>query len=38
MNLGIIRRYYVEKWTERIKNKSNKKTEKNVKEEKKEVV
>lgn len=34
MNLGIIRRYYVEKWTERIKNKSNKKTEKNVKEEK----
>lgn len=31
MNLGIIRRYYVEKWTERIKNKSNKKTEKNVK-------
>lgn len=38
MNLGIIRRYYVEKWTERIKNKSNKKTEKNVKEEKNEVV
>ena len=29
MNLGIIRRYYVEKWTERIKNKSNKKIEKN---------
>ena len=25
MNLGIIRRYYVEKWTEKIKNKSNKK-------------
>ena len=37
-NLTIIRRYYVEKWTERIKNKSNKKTEKNVKEEKNEVV
>lgn len=25
INLGIIRRYYVEKWTEKIKNKSNKK-------------
>lgn len=24
-NLGIIRRYYVEKWTEKIKTKSNKK-------------
>ena len=24
MNLGIIRRYYVEKWTEKIKNKQNK--------------
>lgn len=35
MNLGIIRRYYVEKWTERIKNKSNKKIEKNIEEEKK---
>lgn len=23
MNLGIIRRYYVEKWTENIKNKTN---------------
>lgn len=34
MNLGIIRRYYVEKWTERIKNKSNKKIEKNIEEEK----
>ena len=30
MNLGIIRRYYVEKWTEKIRNKSNKKIEKNV--------
>lgn len=29
-NLGIIRRYYVEKWTEEIRNKSNKKIEKNV--------
>ena len=34
MNLGIIRRYYVEKWTEKIRNKSNKKIEKNVEEEK----
>ena len=25
MNLGIIRRYYVEKWTEKIKNKHEKK-------------
>ena len=25
MNLGIIRRYYVEKWTEKIENKTNKK-------------
>lgn len=33
MNLGIIRRYYVEKWTEKIRNKSNKKIEKNVEEE-----
>lgn len=32
-NLGIIRRYYVEKWTEKIRNKSNKKIEKNVEEE-----
>lgn len=24
MNLGIIRRYYVEKWTEKIKNRDNK--------------
>lgn len=24
MNLGIIRRYYVEKWTEKIRNKQNK--------------
>ena len=24
LNLGIIRRYYVEKWTEKIRNKSNK--------------
>lgn len=36
MNLGIIRRYYVEKWTEKIRNKSNKKIEKNVEEENKE--
>ena len=27
MNLGIIRRYYVEKWTEKIRNKSNKNKE-----------
>lgn len=27
MNLGIIRRYYVEKWTEKIENKENKKEE-----------
>ena len=32
MNLGIIRRYYVEKWTEKIEKKSNKRTEKNVEE------
>lgn len=36
LNLGIIRRYYVEKWTEKIKSKSNKKIEKDVEEEKKE--
>lgn len=34
MNLGIIRRYYVEKWTEKIENKSDKKIEENVEEEK----
>ena len=34
LNLGIIRRYYVEKWTERIRNKSNKKIEENIEEEK----
>ena len=28
-NLGIIRRYYVEKWTEKIRNKSKKEAEKN---------
>ena len=28
-NLGIIRRYYVEKWTEKIKNKSKKEKEEN---------
>ena len=27
LNLGIIRRYYVEKWTEKIRNKSNKNKE-----------
>ena len=36
MNLGIIRRYYVEKWTEKIRNKTNKRTEKNVEKEKSE--
>ena len=34
MNLGIIRRYYVEKWTEKIESKSDKKIEENVEEEK----
>ena len=29
MNLGIIRRYYVEKWTENVKNKSEKNKDKN---------
>lgn len=33
MNLGTIRRYYVEKWTEKIRKKSNEKMEKNVDEE-----
>lgn len=28
-NLGIIRRYYVEKWTEKIRNKSKKEEEEN---------
>lgn len=37
MNLGIIRRYYVEKWTEKISDKSNKEIEKNIKEENKNV-
>ena len=36
MNLGIIRRYYVEKWTEKIDNKDTDNIEKNVEEEKKE--
>lgn len=43
-NLGIIRRYYVEKWTENVKNKSEKnkdknkeKNEKNEKNEEKEI-
>ena len=36
MNLGIIRRYYVEKWTEKIENKSAKKMEKDVEKEEKE--
>ena len=30
-NLGIIRRYYVEKWTENVKNKSEKNKDKNKK-------
>ena len=34
MNLGIIRRYYVEKWTEKIENKATEKIEKNVEEDK----
>ena len=34
MNLGIIRRYYVEKWTERIERKADKKVEETVEEEK----
>ncbi len=40
-NLGIIRRYYVEKWTENVKNKSeknkDKNKEKNEKNEEKEI-
>ena len=36
MNLGIIRRYYVEKWTEKIDNKDTDNIEKNVEEDKKE--
>ena len=37
-NLGIIRRYYVEKWTENVKNKSEKNKDKNKeKNEKKEI-
>lgn len=34
MNLGTIRRYYVEKWTNKLKDKGNNKTEEIVKEEK----
>ena len=34
MNLGTIRRYYVEKWTNKLKDKANNKTEEIVKEEK----
>ena len=30
MNLGIIRRYYVEKWTENIKNIRNKNNKENI--------
>lgn len=36
-NLGIIRRYYVEKWTENVKNKSEKNKEKNEENEEKEI-
>lgn len=37
-NLGIIRRYYVEKWTENVKNKSEKNKEENKeKKEEKEI-
>lgn len=32
MNLGTIRRYYVEKWTEKIRSKSSKKIEKTTEE------
>ena len=38
MNLGTIRRYYVEKWTEKIEKRTNNDVEKNVEEEKKENV
>ena len=34
MNLGILRRYYVEKWTNKLKDKGNKKSKEIVKEEK----
>ena len=34
MNLGTIRRYYVEKWTNKLKDKGNKKSKEIVKEEK----
>ena len=34
MNLGIIRRYYVEKWTEKLERKADKKVEETVEEEK----
>ena len=34
MNLGTIRRYYVEKWTNKLKDKVNKKSKEIVKEEK----
>lgn len=34
MNLGTIRRYYVEKWTNKLKDKGNKKLKEIVKEEK----
>lgn len=36
-NLGIIRRYYVEKWTENVKNKSEKNKEENEENEEKEI-
>ncbi len=38
MNLGIIRRYYVEKWTEKIENKKKNNTKKDEEEDKKENV
>ena len=34
MNLGIIRRYYVEKWTEKIKNKTDQEVKKDIEQEK----
>ena len=38
MNLGIIRRYYLEKWTEKIENKKKNNTKKDEEEDKKENV
>ncbi len=34
MNLGIIRRYYVEKWTEKIKNKTDQEVKEDIEQEK----